>query len=1361
MQTKKRRIDGTIHEKIVLTGYYHREELISKLEPVKNWTVYSNVTYAVDGNGNPKETPLVACTTNSYGALRPMTKTFRGVAPIGLVEVHHMVMPPAEMMAHAATAYEYDTNGFDWKVKIGEAIRQNSALERVAFRTQKISFDLLRKPKDIPNDGVDDDEGYRVWYKTIKKDSHGIKGIVIPKTRAVFFVVYERYANSQLTIYINGKKYTEGVNDKFQVFRFKGAEGFYGYVLYGTDKTLPVGQYRVEVDVGRRPNSDTNRWYRGTAESGCYTIIDYVRFPLRSHFTEMDVILCDPISVEEALVNQFPDQYMHLAKIGANTTADDKKGGAKKASLNGFDRLATMLKRKKEIAELVHGVAFSDSGTGLTFALGKALQDRMNVADVKTVDSMNLAFSTIKTWESMQAFKENGTRLLTYANGAKDGDAVTAAIKKSYVGRGFLKKAEKINKFDASLASKMSQKILRFDLPEASQKILTPINRLMKPVEIASNISVAKKGIDDYSAASDSLDVSVKNYQHIVRDYFDRTFFIDQDEEKGGETFFTEESMQQVFYDSDRFEVTAEHKGQVDAAAAYLLDHRNDTSRLVFVKGYTDSTASAAHNLELSINRASGVKQAIVSELKNRKEAGEKIHLNALSDRILTLGYGEKYAGQDIGDEAKKAENRRSDIHFGEGAWSQGGFRDGMDYLEKQRKLTVATMLEMDDTQKKALLAVFDAVLSVGSVIPLTAAPALYLVAAIELGKAGLQLYDNAFTVVDNWMFDGLMNRIKTLEKDLQSFTKNSHGNTLLIIDEKVADNQKLSADEFVESIDLMDSNFRIRSEAVAGLFNLLYRAQLSACEKYWRDTGENPKESPIERVQHELQKNRVAEYITNFILNDGWSFPLERHERSSLAEFWQLAVNTKGVEQDEDGVLSVSYRGNFFLDKDFFFLGEGRTTGRMNFPPGADSTSEKQAEPLSFHGSSRGGDPFIPSSYQIAYMMHRGDHVVSDFQKNFPIHTMDSKDVNRLSEMFAPTRAGEYGEDIYEYMNIYTRRREQKKDEDWVPMARRRRESDYANLYLPDGTPMDDGDHFDALSPFDQVRVIVVLKKEATQACTASIQLHRGNENKPGIKFKTIMRPLVGAELITDEERAFKGRIGVVFEPFYQLAFQTVRGLKPMAGFPMNLMPMGIYEAMGLLEDVPYYLSVMVAHAPKTKKVICYPKSHDHFKKMMERYSRDYGWFLLTVDPDKEHVVDPACLSVLEKKMYKDAEYKMNGDGHYLVKDEDLFLEKDFLNSLTSADAYPTLMEDDIHATALIKVGDGEWVNGHRMFRQDDKSGKTLTLDGFTWDKPVEFMVVASCKKVKESSREDYEKRGFKWTSIPATLTLFQDGFF
>lgn len=1357
MQTPKKRVDGVIYEKLVLTGYYDGEELISKLEPVKNFFVYGNVTY----NAQSNKAPVVACTTNSYGAIKPITKTFRGVAPLGLVETHYLVLPPVGMIAQASAAYKHEANGYNWTKQIGEAIRQTPELETMSFESEWIPFNHLRKPLDIPKDGVDEDDGYRKWYEKRENEGQDIKGIVIPKTRAVFFVVHSAYSKSSFEIYINGKKYREKDAYSFDVVRFSQSDDLYGYILYGNDKTLPVGQYRIDVEVGKRSESESKRWHRGTAESGRYTIIDYVRFPIRSHFTEMDVILCDPVSAEEALVTQFPDQYMHLVRDAVDEGADGKKEGGKKVPPAGFDRCAAMLKRKKEIAGLIHGVAFADSGTSLTFALGKALQDRMKVADVKTADSMDLAFSTIKTWESMKSFKECGTRVLSYAKGDHKVDTVRSALKKSYLGKGFLTTGQEIEHFDATVASKISKRVFRFDLPKASQHILTPINRLMKPVEIASSISSAIGSLKDYSSASHSLEVSVDQYQHIVRDYFNRTFFIDQEEEKGGETFFAEESMEQVFYDSDLFEITAQYKGPVNTAVGYLLAHRDDVSRVVFVKGYTDSTASAAHNLELSFSRASGVKQAMVEELRSRKDAGEKLHLNALSDRILTLGYGEKYAGQDTGDEAKKAANRRSDIHLGVGAWSQGGFREGMEYLEKQRKLTVANMLGMDQTRKKSLLAIFDAALGVASVVPLTAAPALFLAASLELGKAGLQLYDNAFTVVDNWMFDGLMKRIKTLEKELQSFTKNSHGNTLLIIDEKVADNQKLSADEFVENIDLMDTNFRIRSEAVAGLFNLLYRAQLSACEKYWRDTGENPKESPIERVQHELQKNRVAEYIANFILNDGWSFPLERHERSSLAEFWQLAVNTKGVEQDEKGVLSVSYRSSFFLDKDFFFLGEGLTMGHVSSPPGNDGTPDEQAEALSFKGSYRGGTPYITASYRIAHGVRRLDHVVSDFQKNFPIHTMDSKDVKRLSEMFAPTRAGEYGEDIYEYMNIYTRRREQKKDEDWVPMATRRRRSVYTNLHMPDGSPMDEKYHFDALSPFDQVRVIVVLKKEYALTCTASIQLHRWDENRAGIKFKTIMRPLTKAELITDEEKAFEGRIGFVFEPFYQLASQTVRGIKPMAGFSMNLMPMFLYEAMGLLANVPYYLTVMVAHAPRSRRVICYPESHDEFTSMMEEGSSDDGCFHLTVDPDRAHVIDPACLSVLEKKMYGDTGYKTNGDGHYLVKDEDLFLEKDFLNSLTSSDAYPTLMEDDIHATILIKVGDSDWMNGHMLFRDDGKGDTNLTLGDFTWDQSVEFMVIASCEKVTESAKENYEKRGFDWKSIPATITLFQDSAF
>lgn len=101
-----------------------------------------------------------------------------------------------------------------------------------------------------------------------------------------------------------------------------------------------------------------------------------------------------------------------------------------------------------------------------------------------------------------------------------------------------------------------------------------------------------------------------------------------------------------VLFDLNKAELKPAAQNNIRQLAEFL---RENPSRKVLIEGFTDSTGSAAYNLQLSELRAQSVKRALVRE---------GVDFN----RISTIGFGKEYPVADNNTPASRSMNRRVEV---------------------------------------------------------------------------------------------------------------------------------------------------------------------------------------------------------------------------------------------------------------------------------------------------------------------------------------------------------------------------------------------------------------------------------------------------------------------------------------------------------------------------------------------------------------------------------------------------------------------------------------------------------------------------------------------------------------------------
>jgi len=105
-------------------------------------------------------------------------------------------------------------------------------------------------------------------------------------------------------------------------------------------------------------------------------------------------------------------------------------------------------------------------------------------------------------------------------------------------------------------------------------------------------------------------------------------------------------TLSDVLFNVDRAELSAEGMRTVQKMADVLMQ---EPQSAVLIEGFTDSTGSADHNLQLSQRRAESVRNALIG-------------LGVKSDKIATRGYGEAFPVASNADAGSRQLNRRVEI---------------------------------------------------------------------------------------------------------------------------------------------------------------------------------------------------------------------------------------------------------------------------------------------------------------------------------------------------------------------------------------------------------------------------------------------------------------------------------------------------------------------------------------------------------------------------------------------------------------------------------------------------------------------------------------------------------------------------
>lgn len=105
-------------------------------------------------------------------------------------------------------------------------------------------------------------------------------------------------------------------------------------------------------------------------------------------------------------------------------------------------------------------------------------------------------------------------------------------------------------------------------------------------------------------------------------------------------------TLSDVLFNTDKADLSAEGMRTAQKMADVLLQ---EPQSAVLIEGFTDSTGSSSHNLELSQRRAESVRNAL-------------IRLGVKPDKVATRGYGEAFPVASNGDAGSRQLNRRVEI---------------------------------------------------------------------------------------------------------------------------------------------------------------------------------------------------------------------------------------------------------------------------------------------------------------------------------------------------------------------------------------------------------------------------------------------------------------------------------------------------------------------------------------------------------------------------------------------------------------------------------------------------------------------------------------------------------------------------
>ena len=1358
----------------LFTGFYNeKNQHQGKLKPLTNITFAARTLAPVVSQGcisHALSETIEVWSTNHFGAINLLLPSFeaghrvRMLTPGNGAKAHDLYFPSPEELG-----YLYAAKGQDWSKILYQgfpSINKSGLSSETPFQLirQTIAYDDLEKPlsddqlvsklninkhevviqlnkarallKNTANDFLKnrfhEDIIYRSWFNEKNKDDK-FHGYIIQQSRFVIFT----FSNPQSKSWrVNFWPHQQEKNDNRNLSVIE-SNGAYLAIYRASPEELCTGLYHIEISSPDFPLS--GYWGKHPQNLNSYTLIEKFRFEINNLAGDFEIINCDPITVEEGLFKQHTTQFSHLLKASITTDSDNST-----PTDSGLAAIAHDIKTIKTRMDYIRGVLNVDGQRKGMKSLGTLISKTLaqSNVDVSIIKSIDLAFNINEyRYEMFDNLKDTYRKLNSEVNFA--GDSLTEIISDS---KTILKDiwsetspgsdpVQQQAAFNKTFAGYITSK---FKLPEAH--IMRTLNRVDflsgkagTALDIYDTVQMADKYF--YEAIS-NLDNKNQQMHDIFFDYHKQIGeVLENDNPLSGSTFKPNEKGElslKILFAFDRSDVqdtaisvikTSQPSSAQDdpestqtATSESLADTQaiNEVAQLmqahpeveVLLEGHTDPVGNEHYNLKLSLRRANAVKEMLVNRF-------------AIDDsRISVKGSGENDpVYNDQGEVDHDASRRVVALIKYLGTYRYAPSREGIANLEQVRHATVLAKQGHDQQLANLAAKAWDWILMVGA-----AHPYVRLLSAITVTY---DMIKNALALVDDLAFEHFFQTEIAQYQQLKSYHSSSNANQILLRD-------TFEREHNDANMLYLQSQFRVRAEALNGLVALITRAAIGA--------------SDLDDYLLRFQRYQISAYIDNFLLNDGWQFALKPNFPLTMDEYWTYAVNGAGL-------ISEEHYSWFGFDKDFH-LTDGTNKATLTF-------IEKLTLSIYQDVTNRvnAADALINSYESAQHAYSRATSTTpqyerADFQRCFPIHHLSSDNFSALAKTFI-TNFDFLGNDIYEHTAIYARGKKSKDSKDWQ--------------YLNDWRQRS-GKHR-PLSALDQIRILVVLKNNLSErhnTFPASIQLIRtdGLGKIDGPVYKTLIRPLVDSELLAHEKH-YRGRIGCIVHPIYQFGQVTFNGTKPFTtDFRLSLgsrpyaLPKAFQESKGFeqawdywrsggLDEMCYQFQVRIADSQSTQHTI-----------------RVTG---TEAEPDGEYEVTVRAREMLPKSTQKSqARGRRRRKFQYRWLDDAIFLYAPFLKSRSSKGDYPELFGDNRYLTVLIRVGgeQGHYLTPNSLFEDDIhnvtnqqygmklRNPSTLKLSNFDWDTSIEFMFIASAANI---NLQAYKTAQLPWTKLPLSTRLIE----
>ncbi len=1279
---------GTASVNYLFTGHVDTADgvkVTGKLDTVRDAIVFTE-----DPNDPTK---FIAMQTDERGALcviKPEPTADEhdpGSALRGLTDIsspRSFVIPPLDLVNNSYVAY-----GTDWQGKLVETMQQSMQGKSLESMVDKLPRRKVRL-QDMREPLKKGDVQYKSWYEeqeALKRNGliPHLNGFVLPSARAVFFAFNDPFfKGAKVSVWLPGEDYSK--DDATKATDVSESNGLYVSVLWEPGLQLPEGEYTIKV-VFNADKASKSKWSGKALKDKFYMFRECVTFPIKNSAANFDVIFCDPISVEETMIMQFPNQYSHLISYSKEYDARNK---AKVKNEHKVNQLPTGLevwnkrsKYVKEKTELLASLSEVDGRKKLAASIGKSLWQAVETSEnnpmlMKAVDFAFGVKATEGAW--FDANKKIDKALIYLFENDK------AKLKKRI---DLIDNAEDAISFFSTTTIKKLGTIDNKLLKIISTRLVDTSDHIMGFIKYADKKTIGRVSINQLAKNAKNLQTTVKS----LAKKFEKPLII-----------------------SYHVDSIAETSQQI---AKTLSSHSNNLYEL-------EQSLIKYHNL-------AGSEKSV--------EGGSKVEFDYVPCRA------------------------------------------NIEIILKKHALTIASELKFNEELLLLTAKLFDAAVDAvamypgaGQVIKGIALAKDAVAGVIKASQDLILLFDNAF--LSNVFAES--NRQSML---LRQFSHQSIANQILLFD--VCTDEK-SKDKPETNLNIQ---FRLRAEAFYGLIGLLTRAAMKA-------TDEEPYEAMVE-------KYKIMQYIQNYILNDQWVLPRSPAIPIRLDAHWLFII---GGTDTSPAVLKT--RG---LDENYHLIATDvdrvkaarithneAVSSRIDINYSASITS-----PLNLQGAWLGFMHYLalPSSEDVSPL-----DIQAKFQDCFPVHHFGSKDIKDFANGFATIHT-ELDKHCLAYTAIHYRERGCAGKNNWKPVYDRFNDEllDKGQSWFDDAVESIMGER-DALplSPKHQLRVLIVLQDENLKGQKLNgiypiqIQLMRYDNISvvsdvlnifpvAGPVYKGIVKPLAETELLP-EELKYKGKLGIVINPYYQLGELVIPGAKPMAtecGMDIskittsdsnnNVAIAQEYYENGGLTNMRYGFEVTVGKKKDTAQ-------HVRLKCSWEKQGDDLvassleNEFFVSVDTKREYRFKPAP----DSKPYLEGDKSTHKDD-LVAQDDALLLTKNFLLDRSSDFTFPQIFDGAQNIAVLMrlvykdKAGRTKrtgYLYPHPLFADEaskvkingrygeitaEIKNKRVHIHNFDWNVQLEFTVILSCETIHKESYEHLENVGVgRWNTVPMSMQMF-----